>query len=267
MNDSALFSYSEKLAYLRGACLDSALVRTDLAVLAVMLDFANRQTRECFPSITTIVRESKVPKTTVIRAIKRLEAARWITTSKRQGAATEYQLTGAIDGTGSAHGTGATWNATGATRVLRTGPVDGAKVVPWTEPEQKKKKNRKKQQVIASRPAERFAEFYAGYPKKESKPAAEKAWKRHKLDSEADAVIADVKARLATGGPWSGLDRQFIPLPATYLNGRRWEDEWASGSRPAGKHVGAIPREQGSEQEIEAANRAELARFGLEVNP
>ena len=77
----------------------------------------------------------------------------------------------------------------------------------------------------------RFGEFYQVYPRHEAKPAAEKAWKRNALDAVADAIIADVNARLADPGQWKQTEKRFLPLPATYLNGRRWEDDW----KPAGR--------------------------------
>lgn len=77
----------------------------------------------------------------------------------------------------------------------------------------------------------RFSEFYLAYPRHEAKPAAEKAWKRHALDAVADAIIADVQARLADASQWKVTEKRFLPLPATYLNGRRWEDDW----KPAGR--------------------------------
>lgn len=66
----------------------------------------------------------------------------------------------------------------------------------------------------------RFDEFWEVYPRREAKKAATKAWNAIKPD-EVDLILANVKTRKANG--WQ--DPQFIPLPATYLNGRRWEDE------------------------------------------
>jgi len=82
-------------------------------------------------------------------------------------------------------------------------------------------------QPLAAR--SRFSEFYAIYPRHEAKPAAEKAWKRHSLDKLADTIIADVQARIADASQWKQAEKRFVPLPATYLNGRRWEDDWKPG--------------------------------------
>lgn len=62
--------------------------------------------------------------------------------------------------------------------------------------------------------------FYARYPRKEGKKAALKAFMRLNPDKELLArIVADVSKRYAH------TETRFIPHPATYLNGRRWEDE------------------------------------------
>ena len=73
-------------------------------------------------------------------------------------------------------------------------------------------------------PADRFQDFWSRYPRKEGKAKAEKAWKSGKLDAHADLIIADVTARVDDRATWT--DPRFIPHPTTYLNQRRWEDEW-----------------------------------------
>lgn len=68
-----------------------------------------------------------------------------------------------------------------------------------------------------------FAEFYATYPRKVARRDAEKAWAKLSLDERAKALEAlpthirywDIK----------GTEKEFIPYPATWLNGARFEDE------------------------------------------
>ncbi len=55
-------------------------------------------------------------------------------------------------------------------------------------------------------------------------------WKRHNLDEIADIIVADVQARMRDDRKW--LDG-FIPMPMTYLNQRRWEDDIDTGLRAA----------------------------------
>ena len=68
-----------------------------------------------------------------------------------------------------------------------------------------------------------FDQFYSQYPKKVARKEAEKAWARLSPDDKQKALDAlpthlkywDVK----------GTEREFIPHPATWLNGARFEDE------------------------------------------
>ena len=75
----------------------------------------------------------------------------------------------------------------------------------------------------------RFAEFWAQYPKKVGKGAAEKAFDRIKPDKQTfdrmmDAISAQKRSR-----QWTENNGQYIPNPATWLNQRRWEDELPQG--------------------------------------
>lgn len=65
--------------------------------------------------------------------------------------------------------------------------------------------------------------FWAAYPKKKSKPDAEKAWKKIKL-AEVPAIMAAVEARRNTKD-WTKEKGQYVPYPASFLNKRQWEDE------------------------------------------
>lgn len=70
-----------------------------------------------------------------------------------------------------------------------------------------------------------FDRFWAAYPRKEAKTAARKAWRKLKPAPAAlDLILADV-ARRAASEKWRENNGEFIPHPASYLNGRRWEDE------------------------------------------
>lgn len=105
----------------------------------------------------------------------------------------------------------------------------------------------------------RFSEFWKIYPRKDAKQAAEKSWRRQKLDHQADRILADVQARIADPGQW--VDPKFIPHGSTYLNQARWNDAWTPA---AAKSVGAIERDARTDEEIERANKEQLAKFGLE---
>jgi uncharacterized protein YdaU (DUF1376 family) len=83
--------------------------------------------------------------------------------------------------------------------------------------------------------ASRFDEFWATYPVKKGRAAAEKTWASKNLDSIADTIIADVKQRLTSDRQW--IDG-YIPHGSTYVNGRGWED---SIEAPRGKSAEHVP--------------------------
>lgn len=147
------FNYSGKLAFLRGVCVDSRLQRTAVAVAAVLIDYANTATGIAYPSVRRIVDESGVPKTTALRALRRLEEYGWITSEKRFGAQSRYTLAGPDSVTGSGSVTGAIWNKTGAIQNLqqgKTGPDSVTEPVPMVAPEQNKAESNRKEQTVAS---------------------------------------------------------------------------------------------------------------------
>lgn len=80
-------------------------------------------------------------------------------------------------------------------------------------------------------PPDGFSEFWAAYPRKQAKVDAVKAWK--KLSPSPDLVTRIITSvQHACDSPaWRKDGGQFIPYPATYINGRRWEDEQSTGGR------------------------------------
>ncbi|WP_258010475.1 hypothetical protein [Pseudomonas protegens] len=70
-----------------------------------------------------------------------------------------------------------------------------------------------------------FESFWKLYPRKANKAAAEKAWKKLKVDADLFAVLAQALAKQATSIDWLKSGGQFIPHAATWLHGKRWEDE------------------------------------------
>jgi len=70
-----------------------------------------------------------------------------------------------------------------------------------------------------------FAQFWSSYPKKKSKGAAEKAWKRLKPDEQlVEKIISSIELA-KTSEDWAKDSGKYIPYPATWLNAHGWEDE------------------------------------------
>lgn len=71
-----------------------------------------------------------------------------------------------------------------------------------------------------------FSKFWTAYPRKDGKQDAIKAWKSLKPNADLQRVILDdIRRRMESGGAWYKTEKRFIKLPASYLRGRRWEDE------------------------------------------
>jgi hypothetical protein len=72
---------------------------------------------------------------------------------------------------------------------------------------------------------DQFLEFWKSYPKKKSKGAAYKAWKKIKnKDSTLKEILNALEWQIKTED-WTKDKGQFIPNPSTYLNAAGWEDE------------------------------------------
>lgn len=92
-----------------------------------------------------------------------------------------------------------------------------------------------------------FPKFWKLYPNKKGKAAAEKAWKKLKVTDDLFAKIAEGLGRYCSSRDWLKDDGQFIPHPATWLNGKRWEDEVGPPSNvhrlPTSRHHGFADRD------------------------
>lgn len=70
-----------------------------------------------------------------------------------------------------------------------------------------------------------FDRFWASYPKKKNKAAAKRAWKKLNPDLDLCRVMADALEKDKRSRDWLKDGGAYIPYPASWLNGRRWEDE------------------------------------------
>lgn len=72
--------------------------------------------------------------------------------------------------------------------------------------------------------ASEFEEWYRTYPKREARGAAEKAYRTARKSAEAAVLLAGAEKAKQK---YAGAEPKFIPLPATWLNQKRWLDEAA----------------------------------------
>lgn len=70
-----------------------------------------------------------------------------------------------------------------------------------------------------------FEDFWKEYPRKVSKANALKAWNKLKPNDDLVREILSALEKQKQSSQWQKDNGDFIPYPATWLNGRRWEDE------------------------------------------
>ena len=77
-----------------------------------------------------------------------------------------------------------------------------------------------------------FDEFWESYPRKTAKQDALKAWKSIRMNEGLLAKIMAGLERWKHSEQWNRDGGQYVPYPATWLRGKRWEDEIAVNDRP-----------------------------------
>lgn len=102
----------------------------------------------------------------------------------------------------------------------------------------KGRKGKAKKEVVVD---EGFDAFWKAYPRHVAKQNAVRAFvKLNPSDELLDTILKDIEARKKTEA-WKKNGGQFIPHPATYLNGRRWEDEMPSTPPPINERKAPEP--------------------------
>ena len=101
-------------------------------------------------------------------------------------------------------------------------------VNPTENNKEKKKKERKP--PISPEGDARFSSFWAAYPRKAAKQDAQKAWAKLAPDDQLLAVMLRALKVQIQSEQWTRDGGRYIPLPATWLNGRRWEDDMPSAA-------------------------------------
>ncbi len=76
-----------------------------------------------------------------------------------------------------------------------------------------------------------FEAFWKAYPRQVAKQDALKAWRKIKPD-ELSVILKGVEA-WKRDEQWAKDGGKYIPYPATFLNGRRWEDVFGVSAEPA----------------------------------
>ena len=93
-----------------------------------------------------------------------------------------------------------------------------------TKQEPKNNKNKRKEYIPASG-YDYFSDFWEAYPRKVAKADAVKAFAKLKMTAELMKVVMVGLYRAIDSEAWQRDGGKYIPYPASWLNGKRWEDE------------------------------------------
>jgi len=95
---------------------------------------------------------------------------------------------------------------------------------------------------VAEATPDLFSSFWKLYPRKQDKAKAQKAWAKLKVTPELFALIVTGLSAQVASADWLKDDGRYVPMPTTWLNGRRWEDEVKPASNvhqfPQSRHTG-----------------------------
>ncbi len=194
---------------------DIALARiqnsTAKVILLALARFSNAK-GECFPSRETISKESCVPLRSVVRAIQWLEDEGYIRIESRSGTSNFYIITCMEE------------DMSEDTRANLAHEVDSNITrLDFS------KKNITTSRAKLAHPQDDpfFLAFWQAYPRRIGKGAARTAFHRAARYADPNMIVqaALTYARFVEDRQ---VEQQFIPHPATWINGERWEDDLES---------------------------------------
>lgn len=191
------------------AILSSDLPCSERMVLVVIASYANCPGAEVWPSMKTIAQKAGVHETTAVRCVANLKTMGWLKAKRRFSKSTIYQLS-PIASTSTTpvlapdHASTSTVHVSVLAQCNSNHPLE-----PSNEPSN--------DQTLPD--DHWFNEFWNEYGKKVGRDKALKIWKR--LPMTVRGRIRDRLPAYIKSTP----DLKYRKHPATYLNGKHWEDE------------------------------------------
>ena len=225
------------------------------AVLISLADNANDQ-GVCWPSIPTIAKRVCASERAVQNAIKWLEAAKVVTANRSNGRHTSYSVTpAAYSPPQEIHPrTKCTGEGDAPAQEIHHTPAGNAGVPPQEmhQPPHQVPSNRKEPSTEPSgnrqgatakkakgeKPGTGFESLWAIYPRKVAKADAEKAFRKLAPDAALLEVLLAAVTTQAAWPKWRENSGEFVPHLATWLNGKRWEDQAPAAPAEAGGQTG-----------------------------
>lgn len=198
---------------------DKALSLRAKGLLTLMLSYPD----DWVFSVKQLVSTSKDGKDSVSAAIKELSDHGYIKMDKKRDAGkfvcyyTVYEVPPQSNRSGSTETVKPKRsNRSGSTEAMNP-PVLNTDELMTKKPTPPKRKTHNSADKL-----QEFEAFWKAYPKKQNKPDAEKVWK--KIDPPIDKVLSSLE-KFKVSKEWTKENGQYIPYPASWLRGRRWEDE------------------------------------------
>lgn len=204
-------------------------------VLIKLADNANDM-GECWPSYQHIADQCEIGRSTVKVHIRELEKSGLLRREfRRKGELNQSNVfhLALEGGAAPALGGGAADNPPGA----GDNPGGGAGAAPRTSHSSEPVKEPVKPKVADAPDSVAFDRFWALYPRKVGKSAAEKAWAKIKVTADLFDLMAASLAAWVVSTDWTKDGGQFIPHASTWLNGKRWEDELPAAGPSHGRTV------------------------------
>lgn len=203
---------------------------TEKLVALAIADNAN-DNGVCWPSVTTIARKCDLSEQGVLNRIKSLQKTGWLKVEHKPGCSNTYIINPPTPLT--------------PQQGLPPNAVDHHPPTPLTPPPNAVDPNRNEPSFESSYtttpqtpPAKpkrtldespEFLKFWEAYPRKESKPHAEKAFRKAMKLADLESILKGLERSKEA---WKQNDARWIPHPSTWLNGHRWNDEPAKPSQP-----------------------------------
>lgn len=91
-------------------------------------------------------------------------------------------------------------------------------------------KRKKLNKVLEKKLKLLFDNFWEAYPKKKAKVKAEEWFEKNSPNEELVKLMIKQVNRFKDTEEWKKADGQYIPYPTSWLNGKRWEDEFETDS-------------------------------------
>lgn len=197
-----------------------------LLVMIMLADSADENSRQCWPSVSTIAKRSRLSERQVQYCLKDLAASGMIeieTNAGRHGT-NLYRIT-RPETWGGAKTAGVKPIAPGGVQSTSPGGVKPIAPEPSLEPSLEPSTCAREQLQLLSEDevapkTDRFDEFWEEFPKKAGKPAARKAWGKAVRKTDPEKIIA--AARIYAGT--DGVRRGYVKHPQGWLNEERFND-------------------------------------------